>query len=536
MTTPVTTAGDVADRLLAELEPVDPAAAEALGREPYVVMPALAPEDFGRRRDAWQRALASVRGSTDGVLGLALQERLRSELAMDDAGFTRALLAPLATPVHQVREVFDNLPHVTPDDWQRVGEHLRLVPAALADYAATLREAQAAGHVVARRQVFAVAEQCERWVGRDDFYRGLVGPEPGLASAAADATAATAAFAEFLRTELLPRARASDGVGRELYGVTARAFLGDDVDLEETYAFGWDELARLTAEMSSVASELGAGSLDQAAAALDADPSARLSAPDELLAWLQGRVDEVVDAVDGVHFDLPPVARRPECRLSTTTTGVMYYTAPDPSFSRPGRVWWSPPADGTSFPWRAVTTVHHEAVPGHHLQICVAMAEPSLHPWQRSMAHVHGYVEGWAHYAERLTDELGLLRTPGERLGMLYGQRWRAARIVIDMGLHLGLPIPAGNGLTKATRWTPELGVEVLQKAAGADAATARFEVDRYLGWPAQALAFRVGARLWRQVRAEAERAPGFDLKDFHMRALRLGPMGLGPLRAVLTR
>ncbi|MGN6600337.1 MAG: DUF885 family protein, partial [Actinomycetes bacterium] len=87
-----------------------------------------------------------------------------------------------------------------------------------------------------------------------------------------------------------------------------------------------------------------------------------------------------------------------------------------------------------------------------------------------------------------------------------------------------------------ATRWTPELGADVLRRAAGADATTARFEVDRYFGWPAQALAFRVGARLWRQVRAEAEPAPDFDLKEFHMRALRLGPMGLGPLRDLLGK
>jgi uncharacterized protein (DUF885 family) len=181
-----------------------------------------------------------------------------------------------------------------------------------------------------------------------------------------------------------------------------------------------------------------------------------------------------------------------------------------------------------------VTTVHHEGVPGHHLQITTAMSRPDLHPWQRSMAHVHGYAEGWAHYTERLADELGLLRNAAERLGMLYGQRWRAARIVIDVGLHLGLPIPSGNGFTDATTWTPEVGAAVLRTASGCDAVTAQFEVDRYFGWPAQALAFRVGARLWRELRDAAAQRPGFALRDFHMDALRLGPMGLGPLREVM--
>ncbi|MEO8887878.1 MAG: DUF885 domain-containing protein [Jatrophihabitantaceae bacterium] len=532
----------IADRLLAELAPVDPVAAEALGREPDSLLPALSPADFDTRRSARERALRGVRAvptpaTDERVLAAALTERLSSEIALDDAGFTRALLAPLATPVHEVRAVFDNLPHETPEQWARVGAHLAQVPVALADYADTLRAAAADGHVVAARQVLAVAAQCEAWTGADDFYRRLVAAapsQPGLAAGADAATEATARFAGFLRTELLPSAPERDAVGRERYTVTARAFLGEDVDLDETYAFGWDELARLTAEMRAVAADLGADSIEQAAAALDADPAQRL-APDALAGWLQARVDEVTDAVDGVHFELPPIARRAECRISAATSGVMYYAQPDAAFARPGRIWWSPPAGGApSYAWREVTTVHHEGVPGHHLQITVAMAEPELHPWQRSMAHVHGYVEGWAHYAERLSDELGLLRTPGERLGMLYGQRWRAARIVIDLGLHLGLPIPAGNGFTVESTWTPELGAAVLRAASGTDEASARFEVDRYFGWPAQALSFRVGARLWRQVREAAERRPGFDRREFHMRALRLGPMGLGPLRDVL--
>jgi uncharacterized protein (DUF885 family) len=538
-------ASQIADQLLHDLAPIDPTAAGALGMEPANVMPALAPADFAARREAYLRACRSLDAlgtptRAELVLGAALRERVDAQLALDDAGFTTAQLAPLATPMHQVREVFDNLPHETPADWEQVAGHLARVPSTIAAYAETLRAAADAGHVAAARQVLAVAAQCERWIGADDFYRRLVAScdprwRDRLDAGAAAASESTARFAGFLRGELLPRAPKTDAVGRDLYTVTSRAFLGENVDLEDTYAFGWDELAQLTAEMRQVAADLGHDSIEAAAAALDADPARRLSTPDELTGWLQSRVDDVTNAVDGVHFDVPAVARRAECRISPTMSGVMYYSPPDPSFSRPGRVWWAPPADGTSHTWREVTTVHHEGVPGHHLQITVAMTEPALHPWQRSMAHVHGYVEGWAHYAERLADEFGLLRDPGERLGMLYGQRWRAARIVIDMGLHLGLPIPAGNGFTDATDWTPPAGVAMLCDAAGVDETTARFEVDRYLGWPAQALAFRVGAQLWRQARDAAERRPGFDLRAFHMHALRLGPLGLGPLREVMS-
>jgi uncharacterized protein (DUF885 family) len=519
----MTTAREVADTLLRELAPLDPLAAEALGTRPESLMPRLAPSDFAARHDATVRALRAVEPSPDPI-AVVLRERLSSEIALYEAGFTTSLLAPLATPVHAVREVFDTLPA---GDWDAIGAHLRGVPGALRDYAQTLRTAP---RVVAARQVLGAAAQCEKWVDPHlDFYANLVSGRPDLTVDAAAASQATHDFATFLRTELLPRAPQDDAVGRELYTVTSRAFLGADVDLDETYDFGWREITALTAEMTDVAHALGADTVEEAAARLDADPARRLGSPGHLVTWLQERVADVVRHVDGRYADLPPQARAPECRLAPTAQGVMYYQPPDAAFTRPGRIWWAPPADGATSTWREVTTVHHEGVPGHHLQIAVAMAEPSLHPWQRTMAHVHGHAEGWAHYAERLADEIGLLRDPGERLGMLYGQRWRAARIVIDMGLHLGFPIPG-----TSERWTPERGAAVLRELAGCDDTTARFEIDRYLGWPGQALAFRVGARLWQQLRAGAESRPGFDLRTFHMAALRLGPMGLGPLRQLL--
>lgn len=533
------TARDIADRLLHDLASVDPDAAAALGEEPESIMPALAPEDFDARRAAYVQASQALQNAgddvSDRVLAAALEERVNAEVALDDSGFTRSLLAPLATPVHEIRAVFDKLPREVAADWVRITTHLEQVPAALQSYARTLGESAANGRVVSRRQIVGAAEQCEHWIGSDDFYRRLAasGPDSGTLRVAAErASEATAEFARYLRSDLLSLGREREGVGRSMYQLTARAFLGDDVDLDEMYAFGWDELSRLTDEMTSVAHSLGASSIERAAAELDADPTRRIDTLDKLLTWLQNRVNDAVDAVDGVHFDLPPTARRPECRMSDASEGVMYYAQPDPNLTRPGRIVWAPSA--ISHTWREVTTVHHEGVPGHHLQIVTALAENGLHPWQRSMAHVHGYAEGWAHYSERLCDELGLLNDPGERLGMLFGQRWRAARIVIDMGLHLDLPLPSNNGITTANRWTPELGVAVLRAASGAQAHAARFEVERYFGWPGQALAFRVGAQLWRDIRDIAEKRPDFDLRSFHMAALRLGPMGLGPLRRAM--
>ncbi|MDI1463278.1 DUF885 domain-containing protein [Catellatospora sp. KI3] len=545
----MSTVTEVADAYLAALAAIDPDAADVVGRPLPLRFGDLSPAGFAARTDLDRRTLAQARTATaattaERALKAALVDRLESDLALYDAGFTTRLLAPLATPVHLTRQVFDQLPRDTEADWTVVAEHLEALGDALDAYASTLRDAADRGHLVARRQVLAVADQATAWITTDDFYGRLVSAHPGggchdrLVAGADQAVAATGRFVDFLRTELAPRAGTVDGVGRDLYAVTSRSFLGARVDLDELYAYGWDELRRTAEQMRQVAAELGHPDTASAMAALDADPAWRVATGPALEQWLNERVEQVTDALDGTHFDIPARTRKVQCRLSPAASGVMYYTPPDAALTRPGGIWWAVPGGQAEIPvWSHVGTLYHEGLPGHHLQFAITMTTDELHPWQRHLCHVHGYAEGWAHYAERLADELGLYRGPAERLGMLCGQIWRAARIVIDMGLHLDAPIPAGNGFTDATAWTTELAVDFLATVAGLDRATARFEVDRYLGWPGQALAFKAGARLWAQARHDAETRAGasFDRKRFHADALRLGPMGLDPLRATLT-
>lgn len=526
---------EVADRYLAGLARLDVRAAQALGAQPDIVVPQLSPSAFAARHELAVAAAASL--STEDALGAAMAERMASEISLYEGGFTTRLLAPLATPVHQVREVFDALPTETEQDWAVVAANLAAVPAALADYAETLRMSAAAGNVVPRRQIMAVVAQCESWVGSDDFYPTLVGRYPGGASAsllaegATAATEATGRFAEFLTGELAPVAPTEDAAGRELYQRTAGAFLGADVDLDELYDYGWTLLRELGQALETSSASITDDGVAAAIAALDEDPRYRLTGTGQLLGWLRDRVAEATEALDGTHFDIPARTRTVECHIVSANAGVMYYTAPDPALTRPGRVWWTVPADAARIAsWREVSTLHHEALPGHHLQHAITMTLPDLHPWQRSLCHIHGYAEGWAHYAEQLADELGLIRDEGERIGLLLAQRWRAARIVIDLGLHLGFPIPRGNGITNAESWNPHVAQQFLMTAASVDATTAGFEVDRYLGWPAQALSFAVGARLWRDSRDESP----LDRKAFHAKALALGPMGLDPLRKFL--
>jgi len=191
--------------------------------------------------------------------------------------------------------------------------------------------------------------------------------------------------------------------------------------------------------------------------------------------------------------------------------------------------------------WKEVTTVYHEGVPGHHLQVGQnAYAKDQLNRWQRLLCWISGHGEGWALYAERLMDDLGYLSDPGNRMGMLDAQAFRAIRVIIDIGMHLQLQIPDPNplGFRPGQRWTPEAGLEFLLQNLATDEPTLRFELDRYLGWPGQAPSYKIGERIWLQARDEARQRAGanFDLRKFHADALNLGPMGLDPLRAALAR
>src|SRR5690606_6779614 len=238
-----------------------------------------------------------------------------------------------------------------------------------------------------------------------------------------------------------PRASDDDAVGRELYTVHSRRFLGAEVDLDETYEWGLEELARVRAEQEQVAREVLPGaSVAEAVAFLERDGTRKLVGTEALRAWMQETADAAVAALGGTHFDIPEPVRRIECMIAPTTSGEIYYTAPSDDFSRPGRMWWSVPEGVGAFDtWRELTTVYHEGVPGHHLQVGQAVYNRTqLNSWRRLLAGTSGHAEGWALYAERLMEELGYLDDPAARLGMLDGQRMRAARVVLDIGVHLG--------------------------------------------------------------------------------------------------
>ncbi|MDR1443200.1 MAG: DUF885 domain-containing protein [Bifidobacteriaceae bacterium] len=523
------------------------------------------PEGYETRAVIWRDLLGAVVASgivdgTDRVTAAALKERLTLDIEAFLAGDHLACLNNIASPLQEIRGVFDLMPTATARHWTMLAVRLARVPWALAGYVETLAVGAAASQMPAARQVQIGIAQARALAAEGSFFATLAAnaalkpDQPGgerqplprslakfLERGAMRARMAYGKLADFLEKELAPKAPAEDAVGRERYRRASRRFLGANIDFEETYAWGEAEVARVIDEQRELAAVIGGAgtSIEEAITILDRDEQYRLKDTAALRRWMAETSAQAIDDLDGRYFDIPAPLRQLECLIAPTHDGGIYYTGPGDGFTRPGRMWWSVPESVTEFStWRERSTVYHEGVPGHHLQIGQTLYETDkLNRWRRLGIWVSGHGEGWALYAESLMDELGLLPTPADRMGMLVNQRLRACRVVIDLGIHLRLPCPEawGGGI-----WDEPKAWRYLTANVSADPAFLRFELDRYLGWPGQAASYKIGQRLWEQARADAESravAAGqeFSLKAFHQRALALGSLGLDTFAAALA-
>ncbi|QIX25916.1 DUF885 domain-containing protein [Nocardioides sp. JQ2195] len=550
----------LADRFVEEYAALDPISATYLGIAGHDdALTDLSPDGFAAREQLTRTALADATSASpsderEAVARDAFLERLGLDVEMVDAGLNRSDFSVISSGLHEIRQVFDLMPSDGEEAWSNLNARVAAVPQALQGYRITLAEEANKGNVAAARQYAEVATQVRNWTGQEgkggDFFGDLVkgcdvdgALKDELGVNARAATRAMADFGVFLEDEMEPRGRSNEAVGREHYSLASRQFLGATVDLEQTYAWGWEELKRIEDEMTTTSNLILPGSsIDEAVAHLDADPARRIEGREEFRQWMQQLADRTLSEMAGTHFDIPEPIRRIECMLAPTNDGGIYYTGPSEDFTRPGRMWWSVPDGIDSFsPWREVTTVFHEGVPGHHLQVGqTTYRKELLNRWQRLMCWVSGHGEGWALYAERLMDDLGHLADPADKLGMLDGQGFRAARVIVDIGMHLELEIPKDNpfGFHPGETWTPALGLEFMRQHCRMDDPTIVFEVNRYLGWPGQAPSYKVGERIWLDARDEAKARKGadFDLKEFHTAALNLGSLGLDPLKSALAR
>jgi len=367
---------------------------------------------------------------------------------------------------------------------------------------------------------------------------GGTGLSERLGEAALRAEEAYGALGGWLQEFYAPAATSRDGVGEDRYPVWARYNLGSVLDVEEAYRWGWEELARLEAEKAVEAARIqpGAGYLE-VVRMLGEDRTRGIEGVDAWKAWLQDLTDRTIESLDGVHFDVAEPLRRCEVGIPPEgTAAAPHYTPPGDGFVRPGRIWF--PTIGRSWftTWDLPSIVFHEAVPGHHLQVGAVRLMDLTRAQQVGFNSAHG--EGWALYAERFMDEIGGFEKPEYRLGFLSMQAFRAARVVVDIGLHTGRPIPAewaGTGAGQA--WSYETAVDFIEAASGQSRSMCKSEVDRYLSIPAQATCYKLGERSWLAGRELARRAGGssFDLKRWHTAALGLGPLGLDDLERELA-
>ena len=551
----LTDVDQIANEYFEKVLDLNPVQATELGRKGVET---LYPDYSPAGEKAFARLAKKTLKKVDNVLPIddvdlvtldALQERLSLYRKQYKAGFGGWQMNNIASVPQEVRSVFDLMKRNTQQDWEHIIGRMHRVTEALEGYIQTLEAAREEGKVAPRRQVDIVIEQTAAYYAPGGFFDELAAEVAAAVPSLKDEVAAGAEAAKegyrrlnsYLVEKLQPVAPSRDAVGRKAYSMHSRSFLGTTIDLDETYAWGVKELESIIARQREVAEEIEPGaSIERAKQLLDENPARQLHGTDELKAWMQKLADAAVENLAGSHFEIGGPMRRIECCIAPTNEGGIYYTGPSPDFSRPGRMWWSvPEGEDTFTTWRETSTVYHEGVPGHHLQIAIATAlQGTMNSWRTNMLWVSGHGEGWALYAERLMEELGYLKDPGDRMGMLNAQRMRAARVVFDIGVHCEMPIPAEwaeqLGVEPGTIWTSELGYEFLKLNLDESEGHLRFEFLRYLGWPGQAPSYKIGERLWLELRDQAVRR-GDDMRAFHTRALLLGSVGLDTLRRALT-
>jgi uncharacterized protein (DUF885 family) len=429
----------------------------------------------------------------------------------------------------------------TPARLESFEARLRAYPAFMAACTDLLREGLASGltapRIVAERTIAQVERLLETPVDES--------PVVGAAKVASDVDReriaeivrdvvrpADAAFLDALRGPYLAASRTDPGIwsapnGEAIYRTAIRAWTTLDMDPREIHQIGLDEMASIDGERRAIAKREGFG--DDATAYrthTEADPSNTPQTKDEMLARANEDIERAMALAPKFFGTLPKAAIEVRAveEFKEADAPFAYYYPPSTDGSRPGIYY----ANGYDLPSRKyaklATTTYHEAVPGHHFQIALEMENPNLNTFRRLGSRMVGgaFAEGWGLYSERLADEMGLFRNEAERFGMLDAQAWRAARLVVDTGMH-------------ALRWTRQQSIDYLL-GAGLSLTDATIETDRYIAWPAQALTYKLGQRAIEQLRRQLTARDGsrFDLREFHDQVLGHGSLPLATLEREL--
>jgi len=545
---PVTPVEDLAERFWEGILELNPTTATFYGDDRYADrLDDPGPAGRARARALMERTAADARAIVED--GLSTEDRITRDMLLviaeleieqdDQAMHQLQVVDQMSGPQQTLPQLTQFQPADAPERLEAFMARLRAYPAFMAANTQNVLDGLASGLTAPRAVAERTIAQIERML-EVPIEAAIV---PSMAKVASEADRerirdavrehvypADAAFLEALRGDYLAATRADPGLwsapnGEQLYRTLIRRWTTLDLDPEAVHRTGLDELDRIEAERRAIARAAGFGD-DTAAyrAAQAADPANIPISKEALVARAADDIERAMAAAPG-YFGTLPRARcevRPVEPYKEKDAPFAYYYPPAPDGSRPG-IYYANSYDLPSRKYSMLaTTTYHEAAPGHHFQISLELENPNLGRFRRMGARMVGgaYVEGWGLYSERLADEMGLFRDDGERFGMLDAQAWRAARLVVDTGLH-------------ALRWPRQRSIDLL-RTAGLTDTDAVIETDRYISWPGQALTYMTGQLEIRRLRAELAARDGsaFDVRAFHDALLGHGSLPL----ATLTR
>lgn len=511
-------------------------------------------------RDVGMGRLAAIVDAAEIIdpAGLGDRDRVTRSMLIEEAGGQlRALrtridewsVSPIDGPQSWIVDLVDYQPIRTPVDARNLVARARAVGPYLDETIEGLRRAMARGQV-------ASIVPLERVI---DEVRGLVSTPAAdwrLASPAAEAHddwpanereafraelpaavgevvgPAFARYLEVLETEVVPAARPSDRPGLvhvpdgdATYRALIRTQTTLDLEPTELHEAGLAEIEWIDRAFADLGAKvLGVHDLEGTLAALRGDPALRFQTAEEVFATARDTLARAQAALPAWFGRLPRAACEvlPIPMETAPHQTLAYYAWPALDGSRPGRYYINLHAPETRPRYEAEALAFHESVPGHHLQLSIAQELEGLPAFQRALGS-NAFSEGWGLYTERLADEMGLYSSDMDRFGILSFDAWRACRLVVDTGLH-------------ALGWTRDQAIEFMRAHTALGDNNIANEVDRYIAWPAQALAYKVGQREIVRLRAEAERALGsrFDIRAFHDVVLGSGAVGLATLAGIV--
>ena len=543
---PLSPVNDLSDRFWEAILELNPTTATVYGDTRYDDrLEDPSPAGRAKARALMERTKAQAEAISPD--GLSLEDRITRDMLVviadlgieEDTQGTHRLrvVDQIGGPQTILPQLCQFQPADTPERLEKFLDRLRAYPAYMAANADILREGLASGLTAPRIVAERTVQQLERLLAIP-IDQAIV---PAMVQVATEEDRervrqvvrdevypADAAFLDELSGAYLAATRTEPGLwsapdGESLYRTQIRAWTTLELEPDDVHQIGLDELAAIDAERRRISQANGFG--DDTAAyrtALGSDPTNIPGSKEELIERAREDIDRAIAAAPKYFGRLPKAGCDVKAveEFKEKDSPFAYYFPPSTDGSRPGIYY----ANGYDLPSRKYTklasTTYHEAVPGHHFQISLEMENPNLNTFRRLGSRMVGgaYVEGWGLYSEKLADEMGLFRNDGERFGMLDAVAWRAARLVVDTGLH-------------ALRWDRQRSIDFLL-GAGLSETDAVIETDRYIAWPGQALTYMIGCREIERLRAEIARRDGsaFDLRSFHDAVLGHGSLPLATL------